>query len=307
MLEIFEQEESRDLHSGFVVCEAKPEYATPIHAFSDPDHNLRLYHGDALHLLSKCKRELFDLVFADPPYFLSNGGITCHSGRMVSVNKGHWDEGRSFEEMHKFNLIWLRECQRVLKPNGTIFVSGTSHNIHSIGFAMQTLGFKILNDIAWHKVNPPPNLSCRYFVHATETIIWAKRDDKARHLFNYEEMKSIGDPTKGKQMQSLWRITPPGKNEKRYGKHPTQKPEALLDRIIRAASNPGDCILDPFCGSGTTGVVAARLKRGFIGFELDQEFIDLSIKRLKDEIEPPQSMLRLSEDIKISKCEEALV
>ncbi len=160
-------------------------------------------------------------------------------------------------------------------------MTGTSHNIHSVGYALQTLGYKILNDIAWYKVNPPPNLSCRYFTHATETIIWARRDPKARHTFHYAEMKR---ENRDKQMQSLWHIKPPAPREKRYGKHPTQKPEALLDRIIRASTNPHELVLDPFCGSGTTGAVSARLKRRFVGFEMDAAYIELASKRMEDEI-----------------------
>ncbi len=243
----------------------------------------RLYLGDALRLLRQCRAESFDLIFADPPYFLSNGGITCQNGQMVTVNKGEWDKAPSVEKMHEFNTAWLKECRRVLKPSGTLFVSGTSHNIYSVGFAMQSLGYKILNDIAWYKINPPPNLSCRYFVHATETILWAKRDEKVRHLFNYEQMKAMGDPMPGKQMQSLWRILPPGKHEKRYGKHPTQKPEALLLRIIAAASQPGDIVLDPFCGSGTTGVAAARMGRAFVGFDSEELYLETARKRIDDE------------------------
>lgn len=253
--------------------------------FVDEKYGLRLYQGDALELLRASKSEMFDLIFADPPYFLSNDGITCHAGKMVSVNKGIWDKASTFEEMHKFNLEWLRECRRLLKPNGSIWVTGTSHNIYSVGYAMQTMGYKILNDIAWYKVNPPPNLSCRYFTHATETVLWARREPKARHTFNYEEMKR---DNRGKQMQSLWHITPPATREKRYGKHPTQKPEALLDRIIRASSNPHDIVLDPFCGSGTTGVVCARLSRSFIGIDLVRDYLQLAIRRISDEIEKSQ-------------------
>lgn len=249
---------------------------------------IRLYLGDALELLRNTRSELFDMVFADPPYFLSNDGITCHAGRMVSVNKGRWDKAESFEAAHEFNVNWLRECQRVLKPNGSIWVTGTSHNIYSIGYAMQILGYKILNDIAWYKVNPPPNLSCRYFTHATETILWARKSRKARHYFDYEAMKAIGDPRPGRQMQSLWRIQPPGPDEKKYGKHPTQKPEALLERIILASTRPCDLVLDPFCGSGTTGVACARLNRAFIGFDVDQSFLHVAIRRIEDEVRQPR-------------------
>ncbi|HST52179.1 MAG TPA: site-specific DNA-methyltransferase [Pyrinomonadaceae bacterium] len=253
---------------------------TPAPFFEDKAHGLWLYRGDALELLKKAKDSHFDLIFADPPYFLSNDGITCHAGRMVSVNKGVWDKAATFEEIHKFNLVWLEECRRLLKPNGSIWVTGTAHNIYSVGFAMQMLGFKILNDIAWYKVNPPPNLSCRYFTHATETILWARRNPKARHTFNYAEMKR---ENRDRQMQSLWQIKPPAPREKRYGKHPTQKPEALLDRIIRASTNPHDLVLDPFCGSGTTGTVCARTGRHFVGFELDKDFLEAAAKRIMDE------------------------
>ena len=148
----------------------------------------------------------FDLIFADPPYFLSNGGITCHAGRMVKVDKGAWDKSRGPELNHEFNIEWLKRCQRVLKPNGTIWVTGTQHVIFSVGYAMQQLGFKILNDIAWEKPNPPPNLSCRYFTHSTETVLWAAKTAKARHYFNYPLMRQIAG---GKQMKSVWRIAAP--------------------------------------------------------------------------------------------------
>jgi site-specific DNA-methyltransferase (adenine-specific) len=254
-------------------------YHTPV--FVDESHAIRLYQGDALELLCRARAGIFDLIFADPPYFLSNDGITCQAGKMVSVNKGAWDKASTFEDMHAFNLKWLGECRRLLKPNGTIWITGTAHNIYSVGYALQTLGYKVLNDIAWYKVNPPPNLSCRYFTHATETILWAKLSSKARHTFHYEDMKR---ENKGKQMQSLWYIKPPTMREKRYGKHPTQKPEALLERILNAASNLGDLVLDPFCGSGTTGVVCARLGRRFIGFELDGKYLQVAVRRIEDEI-----------------------
>lgn len=263
-----------------ILWEAEMPQPVPSPVFVDEKHGLRLYQGDALELLRQAKSEMFDLIFADPPYFLSNDGITCQAGKMVSVNKGIWDKATTFEEIYKFNLEWLEQCHRLLKPNGTIWVTGTSHNIYSVGYALQTLGYKILNDIAWHKVNPPPNLSCRYFTHATETILWARRSPKARHVFNYEEMKR---ENRNKQMQSLWHILPPRPHEKRYGKHPTQKPEALLDRIIRASSNPHDIVLDPFCGSGTTGVVCARLERSFVGIDLILDYLKVAIERIDDE------------------------
>jgi len=262
--------------------------------FEQQNGQVRLYLGDSLELLERCRPDTFDLVFADPPYFLSNGGITCQAGKMVSVNKGMWDRAETFEEIHAFNHRWLEACRRVLKPDGAIWVSGTSHNIYSVGFAMQTLGYKILNDIAWYKVNPPPNLSCRYFVHATETVLWARKSPKGRHTFNYERMRQIGDPNPGKQMQSLWRILPPGPREKRYGKHPTQKPEALLERIVLASTDPGGLVLDPFCGSGTTGVACVRHGRGFVGIELEASYLSLAVSRLRDAVTAEVTRLNIA-------------
>lgn len=263
-----------------VLWEAEMPHPVPTPFYEDAGRGLRLYQGDALALLKSARGGIFDLIFADPPYFLSNDGITCQAGKMVSVNKGVWDRATTFEEIYDFNRTWLGECRRLLKPNGSIWVTGTAHNIYSVGYAMQTLGYKILNDIAWYKVNPPPNLSCRYFTHATETVLWARRDPKAKHTFNYAEMKR---ENRDKQMQSLWHIKPPGPREKRYGKHPTQKPEALLDRIVRASSNPHDLVLDPFCGSGTTGVSCARTGRRFIGIDLIASYLELAVTRLRDE------------------------
>ncbi len=249
----------------------------PAPAFDDPKHHLRIYPGDCPDLLAQIPESSVDLVFADPPYFLSNGGITCHAGKMVSVHKGDWDKSRGTDANHEFNRSWLAACQRVLKPNGSIWVSGTSHVIHSVGFAMQQLGFKLLNDISWVKPNPPPNLSCRYFTHATETLIWAAKNSKSRHTFNYKLMKEIN---RGKQMKSVWEIRPPESWEKKFGKHPTQKPVALLERILLASSNEGDLVLDPFSGSGTTLLTAFRLRRHALGCELSAEFLTLSLRRI---------------------------
>lgn len=247
--------------------------------FSSDDGWFTLYKGDCRQVLQTLEEGSVDLIFADPPYFLSNGGITCQSGRMVSVHKGHWDVSRGVNEMHEFNTSWLVACKRVLKPNGTIFVSGTRHVIFSVGFAMQQLGFKVLNDIVWYKVIPPPNLSCRYFTHATEIILWAARDAKSKHYFDYPTMKAENG---GKQMQSLWNIVPPLKAEKRFGKHPTQKPLSLLERIVTAASPEGALVVDPFNGCGTTGIACARLGRRYIGVELEQEYLDRSVLRYND-------------------------
>ena len=235
-----------------------------------------LYQGDCLDLMCRFRDECVDMIFADPPYCLSNDGITCHAGKMVSVNKGKWDRSRGFHGNYEFTKKWLSACQRLLKPNATIWISGTSHIIHIVGCVLDELGYKILNDITWQKKNPPPNLSCRYFTHATETIIWAGRDKKCRHKFNYSLMKRLNG---GKQMKSVWIMDPPRRDEKVFGKHPTQKPLELLERIIAASTGEGDVVLDPFSGSATTGIAAARMNRRSIGLESEQDYLELSKKR----------------------------
>jgi len=253
--------------------------------YENRERSIKLFHGDCLQLLSRIPRNSINAIFADPPYFLSNGGITCHAGRMVSVNKGKWDVSQGTEENHRFNLAWLSECQQVLTKNGVIWVSGTAHVIFSVGFAMQQLGLKILNDIIWFKPNASPNLSCRYFTHSTETVIWAAKNQKSKHTFNYELMKQLNN---GKQMRNVWEITTPQRKEKAHGKHPTQKPLKLLERILLTSTNEGDTVLDPFNGSGSTGVAALRLGRKYLGIELSEEYLELTIKRLEDEIATPR-------------------
>jgi len=242
-----------------------------------------LYSGDALELLPRIGDGCADLIFADPPYFLSNDGVTCQSGKMVSVNKGGWDRLESVGAMHEFNRAWLQACRAALKPNGTIWVSGTRHVIYSVGFAMQQLGFRLLNEITWEKPNPPPNLSCRYFTHSTETILWAARDAKSKHKFNYKLMRTRNHD---RQMKSVWQFTAPTGAEKQFGAHPTQKPLALLERIIEASSNEGDTVVDPFVGSGTTGIAATRLGRRFIGIDTEAKFLELAIKRYRAGLAP---------------------
>lgn len=248
----------------------------------DREHSAALYLGDCVEILGKLPEDCVDMIFADPPYFLSNDGITCHAGKMVSVNKGAWDKSCGPEENHAFNLAWLQACQRVLKPNGTIWVSGTSHIIHSVGYAMQQLGFKILNDIIWQKRNPPPNLSCRYFTHSTETILWAAKNKKSKHYFNYPLMKELNG---GKQMKNVWIMGTPSKLEKRFGKHPTQKPVELLTRIILASIDEQGLVLDPFCGSSTTGVASVMLNRKYVGIDQDETYLRLSVSRIQEIIE----------------------
>ena len=196
---------------------------------------------------------------------------------MVKVDKGDWDKSRGPEPNHEFNLEWLRRCQRVLKPNGTIWISGTHHVIFSVGYALQQLGYKILNDIAWEKANPPPNLSCRYFTHSTETILWAAKNENSKHLFNYQAMKQAT----GKQMKTVWTIGPPSNGEKCFDKHPTQKPVALVERCLLASTNEGDLVFDPFLGGGTTAVASVRLKRKCIGIELDTKNVEMAVKRVE--------------------------
>ena len=258
------------------------DLTVPRLVFRDSDRGITLYQGNCLDYLDAVSRKhgeegYFDVIFADPPYFLSNGGITCHAGRMVKVDKGDWDKSRGPELTHEFNLEWLRRCQRVLKPNGTIWVSGTQHIIFSVGFAMQQLGFKLLNDITWEKPNPPPNLSCRYFTHATETVIWAARSARSRHVFNYKLMREVNH---GKQMKSVWRIGAPSAEEKRLGKHPTQKPLALIERCLEASTRKGDVVLDPFLGAGTSAVAAAKLGRRCVGLDLDDRWVQLAADRV---------------------------
>jgi site-specific DNA-methyltransferase (adenine-specific) len=253
--------------------------------YENKENSIELLHGDCLNILPHLPANSVDMIFADPPYFLSNGGITCHSGRMVSVDKGEWDVSQGLEENHRFNLAWLSECQRVLTDNGSIWVSGTAHVIFSVGFAMQQLGFKILNDVIWFKPNAAPNLSCRYFTHSTETIIWAAKNKSSKHTFNYELMKQLNN---GKQMRNVWEITPSQPKEKAHGKHPTQKPLKLLERILLASTKGGDTVLDPFNGSGSTGVAAFKLGRKYIGIEISEEYLKLSLRRLEEELKSPQ-------------------
>ena len=250
------------------------------------DNGFKLYLDDCREFLKRLPEESVDMIFADPPYNLSNGGFTCHAGRMVSVNKGGWDESRGLDEDLKFHIEWIKACRRALKPNGTIWISGTYHSIYRCGYALETTGYHILNDIAWFKPNAAPNLSCRYFTASHETLIWARKSKKAHHAFNYEEMRDrdwSGDFIKkpNKQMRSVWAINTPRPFEKTFGKHPTQKPEALLRRIILASTRKGQTVLDPFTGSSTTGLIANLYDRHFIGIDSEKSYLDLSIKRFK--------------------------
>jgi len=250
------------------------------------DDNSTLYLGDSLEVLKKIKKDSIDMIFADPPYGLSNNGITCQNGKMVSVNKGQWDKSNGIEEDFKFHNKWIKACKRVLKPNGTIWISGTYHSIYACGFSLQKNGFKILNDISWYKPNAAPNLSCKYFTASHETLIWAIKESTEKHTYNYKAMK-YGNwhekdiiKNEDKQMRSVWSISTPSKSEKEFGKHPTQKPLKLLERVILSSTNENDLILDPFTGSSTTGVIAKKFNRQFIGIDSSKDYLELSKLRI---------------------------
>ncbi len=246
--------------------------------YKSPNRDFTLLHGDTFELLTKFDFK-FDMIFADPPYFLSNGGISIQSGKVVSVNKGDWDKGLSQEEMHAFNHKWLSLCREKLKDNGTIWISGTYHNIFSVANCLTELGYKILNVVTWAKTNPPPNISCRYFTYSTEFVIWARKSEKKAHYFNYNLMRQLNE---NKQMTDVWRLPAIARWEKSCGKHPTQKPLALLVRVLLASTENGAWVLDPFCGSSTTGIAANLLGRRYLGIEKEMEFIELSKKRREE-------------------------
>ncbi len=249
--------------------------------------NFVLYNSDCLNILEQIPENSVDMIFADPPYFLSNGGFTCDGGKMVSVNKGKWDVTNGLKKDFEFHVAWTKACHRVLKPGGTIWISGTYHSIYQCGFALQVNKFHILNDIAWFKPNASPNLSCRFFTASHETIIWARKDKAGKHKFNYDLMKNgdwSGDFIKkpNLQMRSVWSIYPPRNEEKKFGKHPTQKPIDLLVRMILASTDRGDIVIDPFTGSSTTGLAAMLNERKFIGIDLEKKYLELSKKRFND-------------------------
>ncbi len=251
--------------------------------FKSTDKNFYLLEGDTMELLPKFEHK-FDMVFADPPYFLSNNGLSIQSGQIVSVNKGKWDKSEGFDFINDFNRNWIKQVRDKMKDNATIWISGTYHNIFSIGQILQELDFKILNIITWEKNNPPPNFSCRFFTHSTELIIWARKKEKVPHYYNYELMKQLNG---NKQMKDVWKLPAIAPWEKSCTKHPTQKPLAVLTRLILASTKPNAWILDPFAGSSTTGIAANLLNRRYLGIDQEQEFLEIS-KNRKLEIDNPK-------------------
>ena len=253
------------------------------------EKNFVLYHSDLFDLISQLEDNSVDMIFADPPYNLSNDGFSIQSGKMVSVNKGDWDKSKGLDADFEFHHAWLEACRRILKPGGTLWVSGTYHSIYQCGFAIQSLGYHILNDISWYKPNAAPNLSCRFFTASHETLLWVRKEKKGSHTFNYDHMREgdwPGDYMKvpNKQMRSVWAINTPKPYEKKFGKHPTQKPLELLERIVLASTSEGDIILDPFTGSSTTGLAAVKHGRKFIGIDKELDYLHLSTKRYNEQL-----------------------
>lgn len=284
------------------------------------------YHlicGDSQQVLPQLPDGCADLVFADPPYRLSSGGTTCRGGERVSVDKGTWDTSQGLAADHEWNLSWLRQVQRILKPSGTVWVSGTQHVVFSLGFAMQSLGYQLLNTITWYKPNASPNLGCRQLTHSTELILWAAPAayEPPLYTFHYEALRAANG---GVQLRDLWTFSPPAGAERTHGlgdcsctppsctcaglaplpghlsicavtaweeapahaagcparPHPTQKPLALLARILAAAASPGHLVVDPFNGSGTTGVAALAAGCQYVGVDVDDHWLALTQRRI---------------------------
>lgn len=246
--------------------------------FKSEDRDFTLLKGDCIEQMRAFDFE-FDMVFADPPYFLSNDGISIQSGKVVSVNKGEWDRSRGIDEDEAFTRAWIAEVRKKLAPAGTLWISGTYHNIFSVAKILKEQKFKILNVVTWAKTNPPPNVSRRYFTHSSEFIVWARKFEKVPHYFNYELMRKLNGET---QMRDVWPLQAIAPWEKRCGKHPTQKPIPLLARMILASTQERAWILDPFAGSATTGIAANLLNRRFLGIELEEKFLEMSRERKRE-------------------------
>ncbi|MCX5481206.1 site-specific DNA-methyltransferase [Kaistia geumhonensis] len=255
-----------------------------------------IIRGDCVAALEQLPAHSIDVVFADPPYNLQlEGGLTRPDQSVVDGVDDAWDQFASFEAYDAFTRAWLLAVRRVLKPDGTIWVIGSYHNIFRVGTMLQDLGFWILNDVVWRKTNPMPNFRGKRFTNAHETMIWASRGPKSRYTFNYEAMKAFNDDV---QMRSDWLIpictgSERLKDEAGDKLHPTQKPEALLARVLLASTEPGDIVLDPFFGSGTTGAVAKRLGRHYVGVEREEAYIEAATARIAAIETAPAAALQL--------------
>lgn len=246
--------------------------------YNSSNNDFTLIKGDCMLALSEMSGQ-FDMIFADPPYFLSGAGKTMKGKNVVPVYKGDWDTVRSDEEKDDFNYKWLSLCRNLLKDDGTIWISGTFHNIYSVERVLNKLGYKLLNVITWQKLDPPPSITGTRFNFSSEYIIWAAKSNTSRYCFNFDVMKRLNG---GKQMPDVWQLPSVSAWEKRCGKHPTQKPMRLLYRIILACTQEGNSILDPFSGSCTTGIVANLLGRNFVGIDQDEEFLKLGVRRYEE-------------------------
>ena len=259
--------------------------------YPSPQHDFTLYLGDVRTLLPQLPKRAFDLIFADPPYFLSNGGISVHAGKCVSVNKGTWDKSNGLSADTLFTTQWLSACRDLLADNGTIWVCGTYHNIFSVAHALTELDFRVLNVVTWQKSNPPPNLSCRVFTHSTEFLVWARKSKQIPHYYNYDLMRRLAGE---RQMTDVWRMPAIAPWERRRGRPPTQKPLARLVRALLAATRASAKILDPFTGSSTTGLAANLLGRTFYGIDACAEYLALSKARREAlESEGPQWRMKI--------------
>ena len=248
--------------------------------FQSNDNQFELFQGDTTECLKNMSTQ-FDMIFADPPYFLSRGYSSKINGEWKSFEKGEWDRVTSLDNINEFNRRWLSACRNVLKDDGTIWVSGTYHNIFSVATCLVELGFKVLNIIVWQKSDAKPTLSRNYFNFTTEYLVWARKSEKVTHYFNCDLMEQLNG---GARMGDVWRIPFVASWEMKQGKHPTQKPLRLLYRILLSSTREGETILDPFAGSCTTGIAANLLGRKFVGIDQSKEFLDYAIKR-KHEIE----------------------
>ena len=259
-------------------------------------HN-RILVGDCLTELKRIPSASVDLVFADPPYNLQlSGGLTRPDQSKVDAVDDHWDQFENFEAYDRFTKGWLAECRRILKPTGALWVIGSYHNIFRVGSILQDLGFWILNDVVWRKTNPMPNFRGRRFTNAHETLIWAARDQSTRYTFHYEAMKVFNDDL---QMRSDWTLSlctgaERLKNAEGDKLHPTQKPEALLHRVLLSTTNPGDVVLDPFFGTGTTGAAAKQLGRIFIGIEREEDYAEAALARIDATAQLPPEALKVT-------------